>query len=603
MGMRRKRTESEEDKPRLTRDNIRKALKLYGYLLPYKWSFLAGMVFLAAGSLIFVGIMAIPGEILNIIAGQSQYGLSLNAAFILILGLLAFQSLFSYLRVRIFTYVSEKSMAKLRTDLYRQLISLGIPFLEQRRVGELTSRITNDVTQVQSAVSTTLAEFIRQVIVLIFAIGIIIFTMPKLALTMLATFPVVVVIAMFFGRHIRRLMRERQDQLASTNIVVEETMQNIHTVKAYTNEPFELRRYVDRLGEAVRIAIRAAHMRGLFISFIIFVMFGALFFIMWRAALLVQSGEMLQGDLVNFVVFTGLIGASIASLGSFYTELVSAVGATERIQDILAEPTEVDVEAPAPAGNPPKLSGLIRYEGVRFAYPTRPDLEVLRGIDFTVKPGQKVALVGASGAGKSTIMQLFLQYYPLSQGKILVDEKPIQEYDLVEFRKNIAIVPQEVLLFGGTIEENIAYGKPGASREEIIAAARQANAWEFIESFPDGLETLVGERGIKLSGGQRQRIAIARAILKDPAILLLDEATSSLDAESERLVQEALNKLMQGRTSMIIAHRLATIKDVDCIYVIDEGQIVEQGTHDVLSSLKDGAYSTLAKLQFDMAQS
>ena len=599
MAIRKKNKDDSEGKS-LSRDGIRKAFMLYAYLLPYKWIFLLGMFFLAAGSLIFVVIMAIPGEILNIIAGQSQYNLTLNTAFMAILILLAFQSAFSYFRVRIFTLVSEKSMAALRTDLYQQLITLGIPFLEQRRVGELTSRITNDVTQVQSVISTTLAEFIRQIIVLIFAIGIIVFTMPKLALTMLATFPVVVLIAMFFGKHIRRLMRDRQDRLAETNVVVEETMQAIHTVKAYTNEGFELNRYVKKLNQVVSIAIKAAHMRGLFISFIIFVMFGALFFIMWRAALLVQAGEMLQGDLLNFVVFTGLIGASIASLGSFYTELVSAVGATERIQDILLESTEVEIKERDQA--PPKFTGTIQYEDVHFSYPTRTDFEVLKGINFKVKPGEKVALVGSSGAGKSTIIQLLLQYYQSTSGRIIVDGKAIQDYELIDYRNNIAIVPQEVLLFGGSILENIAYGKPGASETEIIEAAKKANAWDFIQSFPEGLQTLVGERGIKLSGGQRQRIAIARAILKDPAILLLDEATSSLDAESERLVQEALNKLMEGRTSIIIAHRLATIRDVDCIYVLEDGLIVEKGTHDVLSTLEDGAYSVLAKLQFDTAQ-
>lgn len=600
--MRRKSSDKDTEKKPLTVDRFKKSLKLFAYILPYKWAFIAGMAFLSASSLIFLGIMTIPGEMLNIIAGKPEYNFDLNTIFLVLIVLLALQGVFSYFRVRLFTLVSEKSMASLREDLYRSLISLDIPFMEKRRVGELTSRITNDVTQVQGVISVTLAEFFRQVITLIFGVLFIVFKMPTLALTMLATFPVVVLLAMYFGKHIRQLMRTRQDQLASTNVVVEETMQSVQTVKAYTNEWFELQRYVTQLQSVVSTAIRAAHMRGLFISFIIFVMFGALFFIMWRAALLVQAGVMQQGDLVNFVVFTGLIGASIASLGNFYAEIVSAVGATERIQDILNEEPEVEVKEQSPEMNL-TLKGNITYQDVHFSYPTRKDVQVLNGISFEVARGQKIALVGSSGAGKSTILQLLLQFYQVDSGSILVDGTDIRDYNLLDYRRNIAVVPQEVLLFGGTIRENIAYGKTNASDDEIREAASLANAWDFISSFPDGLDTLVGERGVKLSGGQRQRIAIARAILKDPAILLLDEATSSLDAESEKLVQEALNTLMEGRTSIIIAHRLATIRNVDCIYVIDKGCIIESGTHDELSVKEDGAYSTLAKLQFDGLES
>ncbi len=590
--------DQEQSKKGLSSERLRRALSIFSYVLPYKWAFVLGMFFLSAGSLLFLGIMKVPGEIFNIISGDSQYGFSLNQVFIFLLVLLAFQGMFSYFRVRLFAFVSEKSMAGLRTDLYKKLVTLPIPFLENRRVGELTSRITNDVTQVQSVVSVTLAEFLRQIIILLGGIAIIVITMPRLALVMLATFPIVVVAAMFFGRYIRKLMKARQDQLAQTNVVVEETMQSIQTVKAYTNEDYEVKRYVSNLGESVRIALRAANYRGWFAAFIIMVMFGALFFIMYQAALMVQSGSMLKGDLVDFVVFTGIIGAAIASLGNFYTEIVSAVGATERIQDILNQASELPLPDQE-SGAFERFSGEIAFRKVTFAYPSRPDVTVLREIDFEVPAGKKIALVGSSGAGKSTIMQLLLQFYHPQEGEITVDGRPIDTFDLTEYRRNLALVPQEVLLFGGTIRENIAYGLPNANEKEIIEAARQANAWEFIESFPDGLDTMVGERGVKLSGGQRQRVAIARAILKDPAILLLDEATSSLDAESEKLVQEALNELMKGRTSIIIAHRLATIRDADQIYVLDEGQIIEQGTHDELSSIPEGVYNSLARLQFD----
>lgn len=602
MSMARNRADRAEGEQRkLSGERLRRSLKVFQYILPYKWPFIWGMFFLVVGSGLFLVIMKLPGEILNIISGESKYGLSTNMAFFVVIALLAVQSVFSYLRVQLFAVVSEKSMAALRRDLYQKLVTLGIPFLEERRVGELTSRITSDVTQVQGVVSLTIAEFIRQIIVFLGGVFIIVFTMPKLALIMLATVPIVVISAMFFGRYIRKLMRARQDQLAETNVVVEETMQSIQTVKAYTNEDFEVKRYGTSLTEMVRISLKAARMRGLFAAFIIFVMFGALFFIIWQAAQMVEKGEMLKGDLLDFAVFTGIIGTAIASLGNFYTEIVSAIGATERILDIMDQPSEVTIQTLTVPEGKQRFSGEISYRDVHFSYPSRPDVPVLKGVSFDIPAGSKIALVGASGGGKSTIMQLLLQFYGLGSGEILVDGQSIYAYELSLYRQNIGIVPQEVLLFGGTIRENIAYGRPGSSDEDIIEAARKANAWNFIQSFPEGLDTLVGERGVKLSGGQRQRVAIARAILKDPAILLLDEATSSLDAESEKLVQEALNRLMVGRTSIIIAHRLATVRDVDCIYVLDGGVIIEKGTHDELSAIPDGAYNALAKLQFELA--
>ena len=314
---------------------------------------------------------------------------------------------------------------------------------------------------------------------------------------------------------------------------------------------------------------------------------------------MLESGAMTAGQLIEFVVYTGILGGAIAGLGNFYTEILGAVGATERIREILKEKGEVDV-APGHKVEKITLAGNIRYENVHFSYPTRKDGPVLKGLDLQVGAGQKVALVGASGAGKSTIVQLLLKFYEVDSGDIRVNGSSIYDIDTAAYRRNIAIVPQEVILFGGTIRENILYGKPEATEEEVIEAARKANAWDFIRSFPEGLETVVGERGVKLSGGQRQRIAIARAILKDPAILLLDEATSSLDAESEKAVQDALSKLMQSRTSIIIAHRLATIREVDRICVIDNGRIVEQGTHEELSTIENGIYNSLAKLQFEL---
>ncbi len=591
----------EEGKKKLTKKAFKRALKLYSFVLPYKWQFLLGMIFLALSSVLFLAVMKVPGEIFNIIEGKGIFDITLNQLFLGLFLLLLVQSLVAFFRVRLFAVVSEKSVANLRQELYEKLITLKIPYLEERRVGELTSRISNDVTQVQGVMSLTLAEFVRQIITLLGGIAIIVFTMPRLALVILATFPFVVVLAMFFGKFIRKLMKERQDKLASTNVIVEETMQSIYSVKAYTNERFEVRRYAKELRDAVNLALRAANYRGLFAGFIILVMFGALFFIMWRAALMVQSGTLPQGGLVDFVVYTGIIGASIASLGSFYTQLVAAVGAAERILDIMEEPGEIDVKQPIqPLAPEERFVGNLALNNIHFSYPSRMDVEVLNGLNMRVEAGQKVALVGASGAGKSTIIQLLLQYYQPLEGEILVDGKNIQSFDLVKYRQNISIVPQDVILFGGTIRENIAYGKPSASEDEIRLAAKKAYAIDFIDDFPNGLDTIVGDRGVKLSGGQRQRIAIARAILNDPAILLLDEATSALDAESEKIVQLALEALMENRTSIIVAHRLSTIKNVDCIYVMEDGQVKESGTHAELAAIEGGVYNSLVKLQFEL---
>jgi ABC-type multidrug transport system fused ATPase/permease subunit len=555
------------------------------------------MLVLSAGSILFLLIMKLPGEVFNILDKKPTYPITLNQLFLTILLLLGIQSVLSYFRIRLFAIVSEKSMATLRGDLFKKMISLPIPWIEEQRVGELTSRITNDVTQIQGALATTVAEFLRQIIILVGGILFIVFAMPRLALIMLGTFPLVVFAAMYFGKHIRKFTKERQDELAQTNVVVEETMQNIRTVKAFTNEWFELKRYASHLNKVVNLALKAATMRGLFASFIVFVMFGALFFIMWQAALMVENGTLVKGDLVNFIIFTGIIGGAIASLGTFYTELITALGAGERIVDILQMPGERNIDSSKPISK--RFQGKIDFSEVFFAYPSRPEKMVLKGIELNVSPGERIALVGMSGAGKSTLTQLLMQFYKADTGQIFIDDLPVQEYDLSDLRGNMAIVPQDVMLFGGSIKDNIAYGNPSATDSDIMEAAKKANAWEFIDGFPLKMETIVGERGVKLSGGQKQRVAIARAILKDPAILILDEATSSLDAESERLVQEALQVLMVGRTSIIIAHRLATIKDVNQIYVLENGTIAEKGTHQELLQNENGLYTSLAKLQFE----
>ena len=353
------------------------------------------------------------------------------------------------------------------------------------------------------------------------------------------------------------------------------------------------------MGDTVGIAIRTALYRGLFVSFIVFSLFSGITLIMWYGTTLVTEGVITVGELTSFVIYTMFIGGSIGGLGSVYASIQKAIGASERVLQLINTPDEPQISSPLPLPSP--VEGRIEAKGISFAYPTRPDVQVMGNLSFSINPGEQIALVGHSGAGKSTIVQLLLRFYQPTSGTFMLDGKDIGDYNLQDYRSQVGIVPQEVILFGGTIMENISYGKPGATEAEIEEAARKANAWDFIQSFPEGMQTVVGERGVKLSGGQRQRIAIARAILKDPAILLLDEATSSLDSASEQQVQEALQTLMKGRTSIVVAHRLSTIRDADRIYVIDQGRIVEQGNHQLLME-GNGIYKGLVELQFNTAE-
>ena len=579
---------------------FRRALEIFTFVRPYRFKLILGLVLLFFSSMVFMLFPYLSGEMVDIALGKSRFNITLQQVGLILLAILVVQGFISYYRVLLFASVSERGIADVRKALYQRLITLPVIFFEKNRVGELVSRLTADVERLYNAFSITLAEFMRQIIILISGILFLAVTTPKLSLIMLATFPVIVIGAMIFGRKIRRLSKERQQQLANSNIILNETMQNIQVVKAFTNELLESLRYGKSIDKTVDVSLRYARGRALFAVFIVSILFGALFFIVWQGAIMVSKGVITPGQLISFVVYTAIIGGAIAGLGNFYTELLGAIGATERVRDILNEKGEVQVGATSPVVEK-RLMGHIEFRDVHFSYPTRPDVQVLNGINFTVEPGQKIALVGPSGAGKSTIVQLLLKFYLISQGDIRVDGQSIYELDTRAYRENIAIVPQEVLLFGGTIRENILYGKPDATEEELMAAAEKANALEFINSFPEGMDTLVGERGVKLSGGQRQRIAIARAILKNPSILLLDEATSSLDAESEKTVQDALDKLMEGRTSIIIAHRLATVRNVDCIHVIEKGSIVESGTHTELSAIENGIYNSLARLQFELA--
>ena len=544
-------------------------------------------------------ILAFPymaGQLLDVATGKStRFFSSINEVALGLIAVLFLQGIFSFTRVYTFSLVSEKSLADLRKSIYQKIIWLPTTFFDSRRVGELMSRITSDVGMLSDMLSFTIAEMLRQILTLVFGTIMIFFLTPKLASFMLLTFPVLVILALFFGKYIRELSKKTQDKLADANVVVEESLQSISVVKSFTNELFEINRYTRALNEVVSVAIRTARFRGLFISFVIFALLGGIVAVGWYGASLVQDNSISVGELFSFVMYTSFIGASIAGLGDIYAQVQKAIGSSERLQEILEENDEAETVSPHPL----KLHGEIEFENVSFSYPSRPDFRVLKNLDFKIEPGEKIALIGQSGSGKSTIINLLMRFYGVKEGSIKVDGNDIDQFHLTAYRKNIGIVPQEVILFGGTIQENIAYGKSGATFDEIREAARKANALEFIESFPEKFETVVGERGVKLSGGQRQRIAIARAILKDPAILILDEATSSLDAHAEVLVQEALEKLMEGRTSIIIAHRLSTIKKVDRIFVIKEGTLAEVGSHAELTRINNGngIYSNLLKLQ------
>ncbi|MCS6929607.1 MAG: ABC transporter transmembrane domain-containing protein [Saprospiraceae bacterium] len=589
---------SEKTQPRITRESLQEALYLFQFIRPYRFHFVAGLILLFLSSGVFMLFPYLVGIMLDVAQGVVlEFDLKHVGARMAII--LVFQGVISYWRIKCFAVVSERTTADIRLALYERLIALPIVFFERNRVGELVSRLTNDVERMYNLLYFVLAEFIRQCVVLLGGVVLLTWMSPRLAGVMLLTFPVIVIGAIIFGRWVRRLSRQRQDVLGEVNTILDETLQSIHAVKAFANEAFERLRYGRVNERVVNISMRAASSRALFAVFIVTILFGTLFFILGFGMYLVQTKQMTAGELIAFITYTAVVGGAIAGLSTFYTELIGALGATERIRAILRTPAEKE-ERPQVNRQAQRLNADIRLLDVHFAYPTRPDVEVLKGVTMTIPAGKKVALVGQSGAGKSTIMHLLLQFHRPQRGDIRIGGVSIYDYELSSYRSNFALVPQEVILFGGTIRENIRYGRPDAHEEEVIEAARKANALEFIQQFPDGLDTVVGERGIRLSGGQRQRIAIARAILRDPAILLLDEATSSLDAESERVVQEALDNLMEGRTSIIIAHRLATVRSADLIYVLDGGRIVEQGTHDELMARENGLYSSLARLQFNL---
>lgn len=594
--------ERETPKKKITRSGFKRLLRLFKFIKPQRGVFALGLTFLILSSVTTLIFPKLMGNLVDL--GQNGSLEEINKIGFILIGLFVFNAILAYFRIYTFAVVTQKTLALLRQTTYNHLIRLPMVFFSSRRVGELNSRISADIALLQETFTTTLAQFVRQVITVVGGLTIMMITISyQLTLFMLAIVPIVAVVARFFGTFIRKLSKKTQDKVAESNTIVEETLQAITNVKAFANETFEIFRYKKKTDEVIDLALKGAKWRGLFVSFIMLAMLGSISGVVWYGVYLVNQGDSLtSGKLFGFILYTVFIAGSISGMADLYSQLQKAIGATENLLDILDEDPEAIKTQKEDADQIQSTccTGQVAFQNVSFTYPTRKDVQVLQNISFEVKKGEQVALVGPSGAGKSTITSLLFRFYDPTDGQILIDEKNIQTYDLTALRSNMAIVPQEVLLFGGTIRENIEYGKPGASENEIMAAAKKANAFEFISNFPEGLETVVGERGVQLSGGQRQRIAIARAILKGPAILILDEATSSLDSESERLVQEALQLLMEGRTSIVIAHRLSTIHNADKIIVIDKGAVKESGTHEELLALENGIYRNLSALQIDV---
>ncbi|MCB0755099.1 MAG: ATP-binding cassette domain-containing protein [Flavobacteriales bacterium] len=586
----------QEDVPKakVSVESLKRISRLFGYFKPHRFKYYLGLFFLFLTGLTALIFPKLIGDMVDTAEEAMLEDIDRIALFLLIVFVL--QAVFSFFRIYLFVNVTEHVLADLRRDTYNKLIRLPMSFFNKSRVGDLNSRIATDINMLSDTFTTVVAEFLRQSMLIVGGIAFLAYTSGELTLVMLGIVPIVAVFAVVFGRMIRRISKETQDRIADSNTIVEETLAGIANVKSFANEVFESLRYKKSTEAIIEKALQGARARGFFASFIIFCLFGSIVGVIWYGARLVNQDEMTFGNLIQFVLYSVFVGASIGGIAEMYAQIQKAIGAAERILQIMdEEPEPYEVEKASEKMK--AISGALKFDNVHFRYPTRPDISVLNGVSFEANQGETVALVGPSGSGKSTIASLVLRFYDPDSGMVTIDGIDSKEMGLEFLRNQMAIVPQDVILFGGTIRENIEYGKPGATLEEIEEAARKANAHIFIDSFPEKYDTIVGERGIQLSGGQRQRIAIARAVLKDPRILILDEATSSLDSESERLVQEALDKLMVGRTSLVIAHRLSTIRKADRILVLDKGEISENGKHEELLAKENGLYKGLLELQ------
>jgi subfamily B ATP-binding cassette protein MsbA len=563
--------------------------RLFKYVAPYKWTFaiaLLGVVAASALGLVFPRIM---GSLVDdVVAGPTATS-DLDQTALLLLGVFLAQAFFSGIRIYFLGVMGEGIVADLRSNTYTHLMTLPVRFFDSRKTGEITSRLTSDVSVVQATVSNSLAAALAQGITLIGGVVLLFVISVQLTVTVLAFLPLAVIAARLFGRRLRKISTEFQDRVADANAGAEESITAVRVVKWFSAEEIESQRYTDAVRASYRVAIRRARIRSVCVPLVTFVGFGTLALVLWQGGRLVVAGDMTTGDLVSFLLYTLTVAGAIGTFTGLYAELQEALGASARIFELLDAGNEL-VEPDEPATFD-EVAGAVRFESVGFRYTDR-DVDVLAGVDIDVRPGEVVAVVGPSGAGKSTLVQLIPRFYDVVGGRVLIDGVDVRDVRRRDLRAHMAAVPQETQLFSGPISENLRVGKLDATDEELVAAAVAANAHDFIAAFPDGYETIVGERGVKLSGGQRQRVAIARAILKDPRILILDEATSSLDSESEFLVQEALDTLMEGRTTFVIAHRLSTVRNADRILVLDAGRIVQEGPHDELI-LVGGLYADL----------
>lgn len=596
---------SELPKAKLNKENFKKSLRLFTYLEKQKWKFALGMFFLVgtasvgllfplkSGSLFgFFGDNSLPPDQLK----EHLYDLGLVLLFILLL-----QGVFSFGRVYFFTQVTENLLQGLRNDVYSRIIQMPMSFFSKNQVAELSSRMATDINVISEAFTVNIAELIRQTIVGLGGLILMLYYIDwTIARWFIFIIPPLTVASMLFAKKIRKYSKTFQDKIAEANVIVGESLTGITNVKTFTNEAYEIKRYTDKTKEIKIFGFKYGLFRGSFFAFVITCVFGAVFFILFLMVDAKIEGKISADEFGKFMMLALFVAASLGGLPEQIASIQRALGATDRVFELIDGGVE-SIELFKQNEEIKHTKGEIQFKNISFNYPSRPDFTVLKNVDFTVKAGETVALVGSSGSGKTTIASLILRFYDPSSGSVLIDGVDNKSISLTDLRKQIALVPQDVILFAGTIKDNIAYGKPNATDEEIFEAAKKANAYEFITSFPASFQTLVGERGIQLSGGQRQRIAIARAVLKNPSILILDEATSSLDSESERLVQEALDKLMVGRTSVVIAHRLATIKNADKIVVLQQGSVQETGTHQELIQNESGLYYKLSKMQFEFA--
>ncbi|MCC7332924.1 MAG: ATP-binding cassette domain-containing protein [Flavobacteriales bacterium] len=587
-----------KNKNPLSKEALKKSMRIFKYIKPYRVQFFLGLLVLLVSTVATLSFPKLLGGIMDAVKISSNETVTQLVEVLIVLFLVI--GISSFLRIYLFGIVAHKSLALLKTKTYEHLISSPMYFFSKHRVGELSSRISADISLLQETFTITIAELIRQLITIPVGLFFLFYISGRLTLFILAIIPIIALIGIFFGKFIKKLSVSAQDDITESNKVVDETLHGISNVKAYANEFFELLRYKKSIHQSVETSIQRAKWRGVFIGLILFIAGSALMAIIWYGLHMVQQNDLKPGtgitvgELVQFALYASFIGVSFGGTADLFSQLQKSIGATESLMNILEEEIEpITLQKP----NSISIDGNLEFKNVYFSYPSRRDIEVLKDISFRLDKGKLLAFVGHSGAGKSTIAALIFGFYKPTNGIITIDGKEFHEYHISEIRSQMALVPQEVMLFGGTIRENIEYGKPGATEEEIFEAAKQANALEFIERFPDKLETIVGDRGIQLSGGQKQRIAIARAILRNPSILVLDEATSALDSESERLVQEALERLMKGRTSIVIAHRLSTIKNADTIIVIDNGKIKEVGTHAELLKKDNGIYKNLSNIQ------